>query len=469
MEFNIVSHACLDIRARGKRLVIDPWLNEPTYWSSWWHAPPPVFEPDIFGADYVYITHWHFDHFDPRTLKKFAKTTTVMVPRFPVSGLGDQLRDIGFERIIELPHGKTIALADGFSFTSYQISFQDDSVAVVEADGTVLFDLNDSKPLPSSWRTFRAKYPKVDFMLRSHSPAWSYPTRYTFEDPADRLPVDSRTYMDAFVAAAQQLRPRYAIPFASGICHLHREVRDENRYLVSGPEMKEYFEANASRAPETALVLLPPGSHWSAASGFTVAGDSIVDIVSYAEQRAAQANERLEKVYRLEGEKQIAFEDFSKYFTGFLKATWLLRPFMRKARWVFPIETQQMEYWCVNFGDSTITRSGQMPAAYDSAVSVSPAVLSASLRNTVFTNVDISKRWRVHIKRGSAMRHFIVTNLLLLYEAEYLSPKRLLSWRFLTGYLRRLPEVLDYFQMAFQTATKGKESLVKAVTSIAEG
>ena len=70
---------------------------------------------------------------------------------------------------------------------------------------------------------------------------------------------------------------------------------------------------------------------------------------------------------------------------------------------------------------------------------------------------------------GSAMRHFIVTNLLLLYEAEYLSPKRLLSWRFLTGYLRRLPEVLDYFQMAFQTATKGKESLVKAVTSIAEG
>jgi hypothetical protein len=110
-----------------------------------------------------------------------------------------------------------------------------------------------------------------------------------------------------------------------------------------------------------------------------------------------------------------------------------------------------------------------MPAVYDSAITVSPAVLSASLRNTVFTNVDISKRWRVHIKRGSAMRHFIVTNLLLLFEAEYLSPKKLLSWRFLTGYLRRLPEVLDYAQMAFRTATQGKDSLVKAVTSIAEG
>ena len=110
-----------------------------------------------------------------------------------------------------------------------------------------------------------------------------------------------------------------------------------------------------------------------------------------------------------------------------------------------------------------------MPEAYDSSVTVSPAVLSASLRNTVFTNVDISKRWRVHIRRGRAMRHFVVTNLLLLYEAEYLSPKRLFSRRFITGYLRRWPEVLDYAKMAFQTATKGKDSLVKAVTSIAEG
>jgi len=470
MDFSIVSHACLDIKARGKRLIIDPWLNEPTYWSSWWHAPPPVFEPDLFGADYVYITHWHFDHFDPRTLKRFAKTTTVIVPRFPISGLREQLADIGFERIVELPHGKTAELAPGFSLTSYQISFQDDSVAVVEADGTVLVDLNDAKPLPSTWRTFRRKYPKVDFILRSHSPAWSYPTRYTFEDPADRLPVDARTYMEAFVAAAQQMCPRYAIPFASGICHLHREVRDENRFLVSGPEMKEYFEANASRVPTASLVLMPPGSRWSPEFGFTIAEAGMVaDMVGYAEQRAIEESERLEKVYRSEAEKQIAFDDFSNYFTKFFKATRLLRPLMRKTRWLFTIQNPQLEYWCVDFGDSTTTRSAQMPAVYDSAITVSPAVLSASLRNTVFTNVDISKRWRVHIKRGSAMRHFIVANLLLLFEAEYLSPKKLLSWRFVTGYLRRFPEVLDYAQMAFRTATQGKDSLVKAMTSIAEG
>ena len=469
VEFRIISHACLEVTAGDKRLVIDPWLNEPTYWSSWWYCPPPVFGPEIFSADYVYVTHWHFDHFDPKTLRKFAKSTTAIVPKFPVSGLKQQLEEIGFERIVELRHGERIQLGKDFWLTSYQVSFQDDSVAVVEADGSVLVDLNDAKPLPSTWRRFRAKYPKADFMLRSHSPAWSYPTRFTFEDPADRLPVDSRTYMEAFVAAAQQLRPRYAIPFASGICHLHREVRDENRFLVSAPEMRKYFEANASRVPDTTLVVMPVGSRWSSQSGFDLTDNAVDDVIAYAEQRAQSESERLEKTYRSEESKEVAFDDFSRYFTKFFRATRLLRPAMRKTRWVFTIEKPQSEYWCVDFGTATIERSAQMPALYDSVIAVSPAVLSGSLRNDVFTNVDISKRWRVHIKRGSAMGHFIVTNLLLLYEAEYLSPKCLFSWRFLTGYARRFPEVLDYAAMAIRTATEGKESLVTAVTSIAEG
>jgi hypothetical protein len=469
MEFRIVSHACLDVTAGGKRLVIDPWLNEPTYWSSWWHAPPPQFNDDIFSADYVYITHWHFDHFDPRTLRKFGKQTTAIVPRFPISGLKDQLQTIGFERIVELRHGEKLQLGRDFSLTSYQISFQDDSVAVVEADGAVLVDLNDAKPLPSTWRAFRAKYPQPDFMLRSHSPAWSYPTRYTFDDPSDRLPVDARTYMEAFVAAAQQLRPRYAIPFASGICHLHREVIDENRFLVSAPEMRAYFEANAKRAPQTSLVVMPVGSRWSSATGFELTENVVDDMVAYAHERAEQQRERLEKAYASEESKEIAFDDFAKYFEKFFRATRWLRPLVRKTRWVFPIEKPQREYWTVDFGHAQIERSPNMPQEYDSIVTVSPAVLAGSLRNDVFTNVDISKRWRVHIKRGSAMRHFVLTNLLLLYEAEYLSPKRLFSWRFVSGYARRLPEVIDYAAMAFTTATKGKDSLVSAVTSIAEG
>ena len=89
-------------------------------------APPPQFTDDIFGADYVYLTHWHFDHFDPRDVRKFSKATTVIVPKFPISGLPAQLKDIGFERIVELNHGQKIEFGDNFALTSYQITFQDD-------------------------------------------------------------------------------------------------------------------------------------------------------------------------------------------------------------------------------------------------------------------------------------------------------------------------------------------------------
>ena len=98
-----------------------------------------------------------------------------------------------------------------------------------------------------------------------------------------------------------------------------------------------------------------------------------------------------------------------------------------------------------------------MPQDYDSVITVSPAVLSGSLRNDVFTNVDISKRWRVHIKRGSAMRHFVLTNLLLLYEAGYLSPKATLLLAF-PERLRATPSRRLSITCAWRscTATKGK-------------
>ena len=167
--------------------------------------------------------------------------------------------------------------------------------------------------------------------------------------------------------------------------------------------------------------------------------------------------------------RKSSFDDFAEYFDKFFRATRLLRPLIRNTRWVFTIDKPQTEYWTVDFGRGTIDRSDEMPERYDSAISVSPAVLSGSLRNDVFTNVDISKRWRVHISRGSAMRHFVMTNLLLLYEAEYLSPKRLLSWRFLSGYARRFPEVLDYVRMAITDCDEGQRFAGEAVTSIAEG
>ena len=212
MQFQIVGHACLSVEAAGTRLVIDPWIQGSLYWGSWWHWPDPVFGPELLEPDFIYLTHWHFDHFHADSLRLFDKRAHVLVPRFPVSFLASQLRALGFNRITELRQAERYELAAGFTLTSYQVRHEDDSVAVVDADGACLVDLNDAKPMPSTWKLLRTRHPRVDFMLRSHSPAWSYPTFYSFEDRTDAIELSGRSYVQSFIAAARMLRPRHAVP-----------------------------------------------------------------------------------------------------------------------------------------------------------------------------------------------------------------------------------------------------------------
>ena len=143
MQFQIVSHACASIRQGQVQLVLDPWLIGPVYWGAWWHCPEPVHEQDIFKPDFVYITHWHFDHMHAESLRHFHEDTHFLVPRFPVSIMAQTLRDLGFRKVTELRHGEPFSLGQDFRITSWQIQYQDDSMCVVEGGGSVLVDLND--------------------------------------------------------------------------------------------------------------------------------------------------------------------------------------------------------------------------------------------------------------------------------------------------------------------------------------
>jgi UDP-MurNAc hydroxylase len=317
MQFQIVSHACASLRQGAVRLVLDPWLIGPVYWGAWWHCPEPVHDEGIFRPDYVYVTHWHFDHLHAESLRRFHRDTHFLVPAFPVSILKKTLCDLGFEKVTELAHAVPFELGPDFRITSWQIQYQDDSLCVIEGGGTVLVDLNDSKPLPRTWKKLQARHPRVDFMLRSHSPAWSYPSRYTFDDPREAIPVSRESYMQAFRSAAGLLRPRSAVPFASSVCHPHRDVLAENAEMVTAGELEAYWKRHPLAGTE--LVLMPPGSRWSAEAGFETAGRAVVrDVRAYVQEKAEANREWLERLYAEEERAVPRFETFQRFFRGFL-------------------------------------------------------------------------------------------------------------------------------------------------------
>ena len=77
------------------------------------------------------------------------------------------------------------------------------------------------------WSPFKANHPavpKIDFVFKSHSSATAIP--YCIEGYEETF-SDRRTksdYIEEFCRFALSIGARYAIPFASNHCFLHRET-----------------------------------------------------------------------------------------------------------------------------------------------------------------------------------------------------------------------------------------------------
>lgn len=463
MRFQTVGHACLVVEARSKRLVVDPWLGGSLYWGSWWHCPQPKYGPEIFRPDFIFITHWHFDHLHHESLKRFDKSCHVLLPKFPVSSMPEQIRALGFSRVTEIEHGGVFEIAPGFTLTSYQIQYQDDSLCVVEADGKVLIDLNDAKPLPRTWRMLQHRYPNVDFMLRSHSQAWSYPSAYTFEDPGDAIPVDQQSYLKAFCAAVGILKPRYAIPFASSVCHRHVEVLSENDHLSSAWDLQRYWSSHPVEGTE--IVRMPHGSAWSSEAGFDIAEDDLDrNVRDYVSRTTAEEKAELEAIYAKEENGRVSFEEFESFFRRFLRRVFLLRPFL-PVRWLIVVEQEgRTDRWLVDVRKGRVENVAEEPENLTSRIQVHPAVLGEALRETVFTNIDHAKRWKVHVGRGGTIRHFVMWVLVSLFEAGCLEPSNVLRWRFFSGWIRRRGEILDYLALGRVILREDKAAAAQAIT-----
>src|SRR5215470_2654868 len=218
-SFRILGHACMMVQNQGCRLLIDPWLIGSCYWRSWWHFPVPVeVTADLFDVDAIYLTHGHFDHFHYPSLRKFNRSVKILIPRFITDRMRAGVESLGFHNIVEMAHGAAYRIGDRFTLRSYQHGF-DDSAVVIEGGGSTILNLNDSHVTGLALRQILKQYRKIDFLLRSHAPAQGYPICYEAEDPAELEFHHRADYIARFQNSIRIIRPKFAIPFASNICH----------------------------------------------------------------------------------------------------------------------------------------------------------------------------------------------------------------------------------------------------------
>lgn len=447
MKFTILSHAGLAIEHAGIQVVCDPWLIGSCYWRSWWNFPEP--DPDLvrnLAPDYIYLTHLHWDHFHGPSLKKlFRRDTRVIVPKTCTRRMVDDLTWLGFGNIIEISHGASMDLGADMRLHSYQFGLGVDSAAVFTGGGYTLFDCNDCKFFGLPLRQILRAHPKIDFIFRSHSSASPVPFCIENHDKlfgaASELAYDSA---DQFARCALHVGARYAIPFASNHCFLHRETQRFNATATTPDLAKQRFSVLSRQSPnESECVVMPPGSSWSDRRGFELSPFDFSKRDEYVAAMLERHSTSLAKQYETETGTLADFAAFKLYFAQLLAAIpWLVR--RRLDPLVFRVRDRDgVRDWLIDPRKRLIAEQGERTR--DCVIfQVHAAVVNDCAKQKMFSVWTASKRLRIHLPSAAHLRiaNFWMT-ILDLYEVDLLPLAKNLSFRALGVRLRRWREPVE--------------------------
>jgi UDP-MurNAc hydroxylase len=458
MEFEILSHACLRVTHGGYTLIVDPWLVGSAYWRSWWNYPPVDAErASGLRGDCIYLSHIHWDHFHGPSLRALGKETRVLIPEDRYTRMRRDLHSMGFKNVEEIPHGRTLEITRDFRITPFLFFPLTDSALMVEAGGTVLLDANDCKICGLPLKQIKRRFPRIDFVLRSHSSANTRVCHEYLDAPAQayELVDDKDDYLRSFSNFMSAVKPRYAVPFASNHCHLHRDTRRFNRWQQTPKDVRDYFARHrAETGLATELVTMLPTSTWNDTTGFHLAPEAqwFFDRDGQIEAYASSNRRALDDAYSRESKVTVSAEELSRFFARVSShLPWFWRRRLR-GRPVFFKSTsgERPTLWKVDLAANKVSpASSEEYQASDMRVEMPAIVLRQALRMNMFAHAGISKRIKWIATRESMKILGLFMFMLDLEEYELLPIRSNFRWRSIRVWARRWREVLGYVQLSW--------------------
>ena len=472
MRFQILSHAGLLVEGAGVRLVTDPWLVGSTYWRSWWNYPPvPRGLIRSLKPDFIYLTHMHWDHFQAASLRKFDIDTPVIIPKAHFDRMRRDLAvDLSFRNIRELAHGESMELAPGFKLTSYQFSPFLDSALVVECDGVTLLNANDAKFMGLALKQIVGNHPDIDFVFRSHSSANGRICFDVVDDPQAEVD-DSQAYIRGFAAFTRAVGARYAIPFASNHCHLHKDVYAFNHTIKTPRMAADYFREEGIESPQLQIML--SGDSWSSASGFDISPTTMdyfdhrdAYLAAYLEKNAGT----LEAYYATEDKAQLRMADVERYFARFFAAIpWPLRRRFKGRPVRFVLKAgDRSEVVEVDVAARRVRRLTEADLDPDNPLEIHTSlyIFNHAMEMNILSCIATSKRVRYAVTAENIGTMKLFNFLIDLHYCELLPLRNNLRGRSLANWSRRWRELIVLGQLTMDQLLTGKLSEEKYLTSV---
>lgn len=447
MKFTILSHAGLLVEDKGRSILFDPWLIGSCYWRSWWNFPEIEREFLVsVKPDYIYLTHLHWDHFHSPSLRLFDANTKFLVPKIPGTRMVRDLRSIKRKNITEIPHGGKFELWEGCSLHSFQFGlFAADTAAVITDGETTLLNANDCKIFGLPLGHIKNRFSQIDFVFRSHSSATPVP--YCIKDYKSEY-ADFRTqqdYIDEFTSFAHAMNARYAIPFASNHCFLHRETRKFNNTGVDPQMVADHYNSySASQQSESKCVVMAPGSYWSRDEGFKLRDFDYSQKEAVIAAMADKYADKLEKQYAKESQFKANFKAFERYFKGLLNSTaFPIRKLMLPRLLFRTSDPEGEKFWLVDFPAKKVLDLGADTDDVDLKITIPAIVLMSCVRQKMFSVWSASKRLEIEIVRGGLSKLNALLGFLDFYENEGLPLRSNLRPRNAAIWLRRWREAAE--------------------------
>ncbi|HKP95098.1 MAG TPA: hypothetical protein VJ385_05005 [Fibrobacteria bacterium] len=441
-EFQILSHAGLRVKGAGKELIFDPWLVGSAYWRSWWNFPPvPRDLIESLRPDFIYLTHIHWDHMHGPSLRKFPRETPIIIPKSPARRMKRDLLEMGFANVIEIGHGRTLELAPGLRLSSYQFYPFTDSAAVVECGGVTLFNANDAKFMGGPLDQILARHPRIDFVFRSHSSA-NERMCFDYMDEPIRPREDAGRYLRGFSDFAAKVGARYAIPFASNHCYLHRETFHLNDTIITPVQVETHCRAIGMAHPEVKAMV--SGDSWSSESGFSIAeGPYFSERDRCLEKYAAAQAPALEKFYDLEARTEATLAQVEGYFRGFIGALpWAVRRAFKGRQVTCVLSGRRTARFWIDIHRGVVREvAGMDDDTHPLQIYTSAYVFRKCMALDLFIHLGISKRVLFRSRKADAKYFRLLITLFNLYECEMLPVRRMLAPRFLAAWIPRWREV----------------------------
>jgi len=163
LTFETAGNATLIFHEDGHPvLATDPWLDGRCYSGSWAleRRLTDRERQAVLGADYIWISHGHPDHFHIRSLMQFAPGKTILLPDHYAPDIKSFLASHGFS-VEVMPYRRWRVLSPGIRCMCLDNENQD-AILLIEAGNSLIVNLNDS-PLCGEARFIRrlvGRYPR---------------------------------------------------------------------------------------------------------------------------------------------------------------------------------------------------------------------------------------------------------------------------------------------------------------------